>query len=72
MSLAANTAEMKSLHRFRSGSIIPMHLMPGLPTALAYTLFAALLVPRGLPNMMALMLAILLVEVPVSWTIIVR
>ncbi len=35
-------------------------------------MLAAILGPRGWPNILALMLAVLLVEVPVSWAIIGR
>ena len=73
MNQAAEAAAMpSSVPRLCSRSLIAIHLLPGVPTALAYGVLSALMVPRGLPNMLALMLAILFVEVPVMWTIIVR
>ncbi len=46
-----------------------LQLVPGLVSLPVFAVLAWLLTSRGLPNMMALGLTILLVEVPVSWAI---
>lgn len=46
-----------------------LQVAPGLVSLPAYALLAWLLAGRGLPNLFALTLTILLVEVPVSWAI---
>lgn len=49
--------------------VILLHLLPGIPVVLLYGMLAALLRRWGLPNLFALMLASLTVEVPLCWSI---
>jgi hypothetical protein len=49
-----------------------LQLAPGVATLLVYLPIAALFGNRGIPNMLALMLAVLIAEVPVSWAIMTR
>ncbi|MCK5438603.1 MAG: CPBP family intramembrane metalloprotease [Gemmatimonadetes bacterium] len=49
-----------------------LQLAPGVATLLVYLPLAALLSSRGIPNLVALMLAVLVAEVPVSWAIMTR
>ena len=64
--------ERPAVEQLSLGRASLLQVAPGLPTLMAYAVFAALLVPRGWPNVVALMLAILVAEVPVSWAIMVR
>ena len=49
-----------------------LQLAPGVATLLVYLPLAAFFTSRGIPNLLALMLAILIAEVPVSWAIMTR
>lgn len=49
-----------------------LQLAPGAGSLLAYTALAAVMSGLGVPNMLTLMLAILIAEVPISWTIMIR
>ncbi len=50
---------------------IVLHLLPGVPALAAYAVFAAILVPRGWPHLLPLMMAITFAEVPVAWGVMV-
>ncbi len=71
-SSAATTVLPEAASQLPLGRAALLQVLPGVPTLLAYVVLAAILVPRGWPNILALMLAVLLAEVPVSWTIMVR
>lgn len=47
-----------------------LQLAPGVATLLVYLPLAAFVSSRGIPNLVALMLAVLVAELPVSWAII--
>ncbi len=69
---AATAIRTEAPPQLRLGRATVLHLLPGVPALLGYCGLAAIMVPRGLPNILALMLAVILVEVPVSWAILVR
>lgn len=54
------------------GEIYRLHLLPGIPLVVVFGIFAALLVPLNIPNLFALMIATLFVEVPLLWAIMIR
>lgn len=60
--MTTTLTEEKTSHSTRT--IILLHLLPGVAVLAGYAVFAALLAQAGLPNMMGLMLAVLLVEAP--------
>jgi hypothetical protein len=47
-------------------------LAPGVPSVVAYTVFARILTANGLPNLMGLMLASVTVEAPFLWWLMLR
>ena len=49
-----------------------LQLAPGIASLPAYAIIASIMATNGIPNIFALALTILLVEVPVSWAIITR
>ncbi len=58
-----NTESIENTPR-STRTIVLLHLLPGVAVLAGYSLFAALLARAGLPNMMGLMLAVLVVEAP--------
>ncbi len=63
----SDVVRQQSIEPFLLRDSIVMHLAPGLAVAVGYAVFAAVLTAIGLPNMMALMLAVLLVEAPLLY-----
>lgn len=57
-------------HGLRRTAIL--HLLPGVPSLIGYAFFAAIVGTMGLPNVFALYLTIPLIEVPVTWFIMIQ
>jgi hypothetical protein len=64
---ASRPAEPRTL-----GRITWLHLAPGIASLLGYVVLARVVTANGLPNLMGLMLAALLVEAPVLWWLMAR
>jgi len=63
---------LRESSRHTLGQSILLHLLPGVPLVVGYFIFAAVLARFGLPNILALMLTTILVEVPVIWWLLIR
>ncbi len=63
---------LEEVPRHSIAKSIFLHLLPGIPLVAGYAILAAVLTSRGYPNILALILTTVFIEVPVIWWLLAR